>query len=119
MRCSEGLMTCSSFFRVALLVSIGACSDSDAPTVPSTAPKMFERFVALGTSNSMGVQSAGIFAAGHGAACPAQLANRVGFPFSEPLIQDPGCGPPLAAPLASDLAAVGTLGNVFINSRSG
>ena len=61
-------MACSSFVRLALLFSIGACSDSDAPTTPSSAAQMFERFVALGTSNSMGVQSAGIFAAGQRAA---------------------------------------------------
>ena len=112
-------MACQSFVRLALLFSIGACSDSDAPTTPSSAAQMFERFVALGTSNSMGVQSAGIFAAGQRAAWPAQLASRVGVPFSEPLLQDPGCGPPLVAPLASDLALVGTLGGGFINAVNG
>jgi len=112
-------MACPSFVRLALLFSIGACSDSDAPTTPSSAAQMFERFVALGTSNSMGVQSAGIFAAGQRAAWPAQLASRVGVSFSEPLLQDPGCGPPLVAPLASDLALVGTLGSGFINAVNG
>lgn len=65
------------------------------------------RFVALGTSNSMGVQSAGIFAGGQQAAWPAQLAARAGVAFSLPLVQDPGCGPPLQPPLAADLLLVG------------
>jgi hypothetical protein len=61
----------------------------------------------MGTSNSMGVQSAGIFAAGQKAAWPAQLATRAGAQFSLPLIQNPGCPPPLLAPLATDVALVG------------
>jgi hypothetical protein len=71
---------------------------------------MFARFVALGTSNSMGVQSAGIFASGQRAAWPAELARRVGVPFSLPLVQDPGCGPPLLPPLAANLALIAAFG---------
>ena len=72
-----------------------------------TLPKAFARYVALGTSNSMGVQSAGVFAAGQQAAWPAVLANRARSQFSLPLIQDPGCPPHLLSPLASNLALVG------------
>jgi hypothetical protein len=91
-----------------------ACSDSVGPRVnaPSlrlqiTQQETFARYVALGTSNSMGVQSAGVFAAGQKAAWPAQLAARASASFSLPLVQDPGCGPPLLPPLAADLALVG------------
>ena len=62
--------------------------------------------MSLGTSNSMGVQAAGVNAAGQRAAWPAQLASRVGVPYSLPLIQDPGCSPPLLAPLAANLILV-------------
>jgi hypothetical protein len=123
---------------LALAAAGAACADPLAPTPSSAPPSVparpglattdpataslvattaaqaaFARFVALGTSNSMGVQSAGINAAGQRAAWPAQLAARVGAPFSLPLVQDPGCSPPLLPPLAADvvlLAAFGALG---------
>jgi hypothetical protein len=113
-------------------LAFAACTDPVAPPAPSTtagptvapspsvsaptAPEMFARFVALGTSNSMGVQSAGIFAAGQRAAWPAELARRVGVPFSLPLVQDPGCGPPLLPPLASDLVLVGAFGDDLVTA---
>jgi hypothetical protein len=91
-----------------------ACSDSVGPRTehPSlrlqvTQEEIFARYVALGTSNSMGVQSAGVFAAGQKASWPAQLSARAGAAFSLPLIQDPGCGPPLLPPLAADLVLLG------------
>ena len=91
------------------------------PREPSTSKKVtaqdiFSKYVALGTSNSMGVQSAGIFAGGQKAAWPAQLAARVGVAFSLPLVADPGCGPPLAPPLAADLVLVGAFGNDLVTA---
>jgi len=120
--------------RIASLAVLGAslafaaCSDPVAPpspardatsaslTAPPTVAEVFARFVALGTSNSMGVQSAGIFAGGQQAAWPAELARRAGVPFSLPLLQDPGCGPPLLPPLASDLVLVGAFGNDLVTT---
>lgn len=81
-----------------------------------TAQDILSRYVALGTSNSMGVQSAGIFAGGQKAAWPAQLAARVAVAFSLPLVADPGCGPPLAPPLAADLVLVGAFGNDLVTT---
>jgi hypothetical protein len=69
-----------------------------------TPQNAFQRYVALGTSNSQGAQSGGISAAAQRAAWPAQLAARVGVPFSLPLVQDPGCSPPLRPPLAANIA---------------
>jgi hypothetical protein len=99
---------------VSATLTLVACTDSVGPRLeqPSlrfqiTQQETFARYFAIGTSNSMGVQSAGVFAAGQKAAWPAQLAARAGAPFSLPLIQDPGCGPPLLPPLAADLALVG------------
>lgn len=113
-------------FYLAAALGAAACTDSLAPhrslragdpardITPPTAQAVFQRYVALGTSNSMGVQSAGIFAAGQRAAWPAQLAAHVGVPFSLPLEQDPGCGPPLLPPLAGDAALIGAFGNGLI-----
>jgi hypothetical protein len=83
---------------------------------PATALELFQRYVAMGTSNSMGVQSAGIFAAGQRAAWPAQLAALVGAPFSLPLVEDPGCGPPLLPPLAADAVLVGAFGGDLVTA---
>ena len=110
-----------SALATALLVA--ACTDPVAPTLAPpeqarhavtsiaaapTAAEVFARYVALGTSNSMGVQSAGISAATQRASWPAQLAARVGgATFTLPLVQDPGCSPPLLAPLATNLALLG------------
>lgn len=115
-------------FAVLLATLVVACNDPTRPDSPAsispnpsaakkpTAQQIFQRFVALGTSNSMGVQSAGIFATAQKAAWPAQLASRVGVPFSLPLVQDPGCGPPLAPPLAADLVLVGAFGNDLVTT---
>lgn len=107
-------------------LALAACADPTSPTlarsraappnVTVTAQDIFQRYVALGTSNSMGVQSAGVFAAGQRAAWPAQLAARVGTAFSLPLVQDPGCGPPLLPPLAADAALVGAFGNDLVTA---
>jgi hypothetical protein len=91
-----------------------ACADPLAPPVGAprlslqvTPQDLFAKYVALGTSNSMGVVAAGINAAGQRAAWPAQLASRVGgVSYTLPLIQDPGCSPPLVAPLAANLVLI-------------
>ena len=114
---------------LALSLAAAACQDPVQPTpnprtpphpsfetTPLTSTDVFRRFVALGTSNSMGVQSAGIFAIGQRAAWPAQLAQRAGVPMSLPLVEDPGCGPPLQPPLAADLVLVGAFGNDLVTT---
>lgn len=99
---------------LAMSAVLFACTDVQGPSPMTTAPSfhvtpqdLFARYVALGTSNSMGVQSAGIFAVGQQAAWPAQLAARTGVSFTLPLVQNPGCPPGLLAPLAVNLALVG------------
>ena len=98
---------------VSVSLILAACAD---PTSPLTSPprlavyatpqELFDIYVALGTSNSQGVTSAGINAAGQRSAWPAQLAARVGVDFSLPLIEDPGCSPPLLAPLAVNFVLI-------------
>ena len=100
-------------------LALAACSEPTAPPLsppaqrslqPLTAQDLFARYVALGTSNSQGVQSAGISAATQRAAWPKQLATRAGAVFTLPLVQDPGCSPPLLPPLAADVALVAAFG---------
>jgi hypothetical protein len=118
MMCRRVLLVCAAFV-------VAACGDPTRPTTsavpasvsaPPTIQSLFARYVALGTSNSMGVQSAGIFAAGQSAAWTAQLAARAGAAFTLPLLQDPGCGPPLLPPLAADLALVAAFGNDLVTA---
>jgi hypothetical protein len=107
-----------SLVLVGAALALAACTDPVQPRpaspslalAPPTAAQLLARFVALGTSNSQGAQSAGISAAGQRAAWPAQLAARAGVPFSLPLVHDPGCSPPLLPPLAANVALLAALG---------
>jgi len=57
--------------------------------------------VAIGTSVSMGWQSDGVVSTGQQDAWTKKLATAAGAPFLQPLIDAPGCKPPLMAPLGS------------------
>jgi hypothetical protein len=109
--------------------ALASCSDITQPTSGSsrsvplprrtyvvTSQELMANFVAIGTSNSQGVQSAGVFASAQRAAWPAQLANRAGVPFAVPVLEDPGCGPPLLPPLAADLVLVGAFGKDLVSA---
>ncbi len=121
---------------LATVLAAVACTDPAGPRATSangpspvraaalTARDVFARYVALGTSNSQGAQSGGVSAATQRAAWPAQLAARVGASFTLPLVQEPGCTPPLRPPLAADAAllaafAVFGAGNDLITAVSG
>ena len=117
-------------FRLAALVvavttTLAACSDQSAE--PLTAPSatrittedgfagigVFQRYVAIGTSISMGVSSDGVYAASQQTSFPAQLAQLAGRPFSLPLISSPGCASPLIAPLAVGTRLSGEPATIF------
>ena len=96
------------------LVALAACAgDSLSPTqaarpISDAAPDLlsegegvFQRYVAIGTSISMGVASDGVYAASQQSSWPAQLARLAHRELSLPLIQAPGCSAPFAAPLAT------------------
>lgn len=105
------------------MLTLVACSDRPTVTAaakPRVAPTLDEamdaarmagysvdRYVAIGTSISMGVASDGVVATSQGSAWPAQLAQLAGKPFSVPFVDPPGCGAPLVGPLASGLRASG------------
>jgi lysophospholipase L1-like esterase len=105
---------------IVVIVALTACSDGAlsptearspveqaAPELISEGEGIFQRYVAIGTSISMGVQSDGVFYATQQTSWPAQLARLAHRELSLPLIQAPGCGAPFAAPLASGLRTSG------------
>jgi hypothetical protein len=84
-----------------LLVVIGsACENVDTGVDPKENSANFAKYVAIGTSISMGYASDGVLAASQQASWPKLLANDLGVTFTLPLIDSPGCQPPYAAPLS-------------------
>ena len=80
------------------LVLLAACSE-DRTTGPA-GQDAFAKYVSIGTSVSMGVQSDGVYYATQQHAWPALLAHMAfATSFTEPLLQGPGCYSPLIAPL--------------------
>lgn len=106
-----------SVFAAALcLMSVAACSDTIAPvrgahTALSPASDadldrsggrgVFTRYVAIGTSVSMGWQSDGVVAATQETSWPEQLAEMAHRSITQPYIDGTGCRSPLIAPLGS------------------
>lgn len=95
---------------LACVMAVSACADDNAPTGPSPLSivqqesegrGVFQRYVAIGTSVSMGWQSDGLNATMQAESWPAQLARLAGRELELPLIEGTGCRAPLVAPLAS------------------
>jgi lysophospholipase L1-like esterase len=91
---------------LALLLGVAACESSSADDDNGTGPDpsggaSFSKYVAMGTSVSMGVASDGVFSTSQLSAWPRLLAQDAGVTFTLPLIDPPGCTPPFAAPLSS------------------
>ncbi len=82
-----------------LLAGVAACNDSKVSIGP-VGRAAFERYVAIGTSVSMGWNADGVTFSTQQHSWPAQLANFANVTFSLPLIQSPGCTPPIITPLA-------------------
>jgi len=99
---------CSTDSSITSLKAPGAASESEA-----AGRGVFQRYTAIGTSVSMGVQSDGVNAATQATSWPAQLAAMGGRTLSQPLIALPGCPAPIAAPLIAGLRISGeqTLAN--------
>jgi len=102
----------SPLVMLVLLVALAACDESarrPGPT-PTLAPDdspletaatgVFHRYVAIGTSVSMGWRSDGVIAAYQDSSWPAQLTRMSGRSLTQPYIATPGCRSPLVAPLA-------------------
>ena len=88
----------SSFVVGAVALAVlTACSD-DKPTGPA-GQEAFTRFVAMGTSLTMGVQSDGVVYFSQQQDWTKLLAHQAFASFTQPLIAAPGCFSPLIAPL--------------------
>jgi len=89
------------------VASVAACSSDriPEPTAPaqnlSEGRGVFQRYVAIGTSVSAGVQGDGLVAATQATSWPAQLAAAAGRTLNLPFIDGTGCRSPLVAPLAT------------------
>ena len=97
-------------FALPLLV-FGLASCADLSPGPTDESADLNRYVAMGTSISMGVASDGVVASSQRTSWPALLAADVGTEFGVPAIAAPGCGSPLVAPLSNfkraDNSAIG------------
>lgn len=100
---------------VTIALAASACSDSVAPVTAGRTPLphasegrgVFHRYVAIGTSISMGFASDGVVAADQASSWPAQLAALAGRDLTQPYIDGTGCRSPLRAPLASGIRLSG------------
>jgi hypothetical protein len=79
------------------LVVLAGCND-DRTTGPA-GQAAFTRYVAVGTSLSMGVQSDGVVYFSQQQDWTKLLAHQAFAPFTQPLIAAPGCFSPFIAPL--------------------
>jgi hypothetical protein len=96
---------------------LAACADSpvapsrvavDSPALQQSAGRgVFQRYVAMGTSLSMGWASDGVFIGTQVSSWPAQLARLGDREITQPYIQSPGCPAPIAPPLAGNVRLSG------------
>ncbi len=73
--------------------------DAVTHTTSAAATAAFERYVSIGTSITVGVESDGVLFRSQRNAWPAQLAWMAGVEFTLPEIASPGCFSPLKTPL--------------------
>ena len=102
---------------VALVAFLAACADApvsparvavDRPALQESQGRgVFQRYVAIGTSVSMGVASDGVFEATQANSWPAQLARLANREITQPYIQSPGCRSPIVPPLGANLRLSG------------
>jgi lysophospholipase L1-like esterase len=101
------------YLLLAAALTVAACSDASTnspprtldPTSPADESRVArtpERYVAMGTSISMGWMSNGVYGGSQVLGWPELLAFGSARPISLPLIQAPGCTSPLVAPLGAN-----------------
>src|SRR5262249_43380282 len=96
---------------LAMLVGVG-CSDAASTVAPRTIQPTasnaldrfgrVEKYVAIGTSITMGWASNGVYDGSQRTGFPALLAFGTGQSFSLPLIASPGCISPIVPPLGAN-----------------
>ena len=88
------------FTMLVAVAALAACERVETGVEPTENGADFTRYVAMGTSISMGYASDGVVAASQTTSWPKLLAADIGVTFTQPLIEPPGCRPPLVAPLS-------------------
>ena len=81
------------------LLSLAACQSDNANVTGPKGQEAFARYVAMGTSLTMGVQSDGVAYFTQQADWTKLLAQLAFASYTQPLIAPPGCFSPLVAPL--------------------
>ena len=81
------------------LLSLAACQSDNANVTGPKGQEAFARYVAMGTSLTMGVQSDGVAYFTQQADWTKLLAQQAFASYTQPLIAPPGCFSPLVAPL--------------------
>ncbi|HEX6573396.1 MAG TPA: SGNH/GDSL hydrolase family protein [Gemmatimonadaceae bacterium] len=80
-------------------LGVAACERVETGVEPDAEGADMGKYVAMGTSISMGYANDGVVAATQETSWPKLLANNVGVTFTQPLIESPGCQPPFTSPL--------------------
>ena len=93
-----------------LLFVLTACNPDGARVTAPEGAAAFGRFVTVGTGFTMGEQSAGVVYETQLTAWPVQLSARMSAPFRVPALRQPGCTPPLVAPLMLNRTIGGPVG---------
>lgn len=81
------------------VLSLAACESDSAHITGPKGQEAFARYVAIGTSLTMGVQSDGVAYFTQQADWTKLLAQQAFASYTQPLIAPPGCFSPLVAPL--------------------
>ncbi len=105
----SGSIFSRSILAFTSIVVVGAAACTADQTVAPNAPfenlsdgrGVFQRYFAIGTSVSAGVQSDGLVAATQATSWPAQLAAAAGRTLAIPYIDGAGCRSPLVGPLVN------------------
>lgn len=94
--------------------AVAACADASAPPAEansfpnaSEGRGVFQRYVAMGTSVTMGTQSDGTLAASQQESWAAQLSRLANRELDLPLISGTGCRAPFRAPLSTGVRISG------------
>ncbi|HEX9545874.1 MAG TPA: hypothetical protein VF942_00970, partial [Acidimicrobiales bacterium] len=82
---------------VGFLLGVGACHNDElfTPANYLTRNPLFDRYVSMGSSITAGYQSDGINDSTQLQAYPVLLSRQMATPFFVPLMNKPGCAPPI------------------------
>ena len=111
---------------LAALPVIGACdADSNEVWAPNAVDAMFARYVSIGNSITAGYQSGGLTATMQMQSYAALLATQMGLTvgaagaeFNVPLMNDPGCAPPITNIFTQERVMGLTAGDCYLRQAT-